>query len=142
MILAISIVDLMLHCAIIISAQKKLSFAELKDPFTFTETEFYKNFRETGIPLVYSVLQVKCLKKQKFNFKKTINFFYLVMVIAIKSADLEKKRYMSKRFKETLQELLPTSSKKQHIKLSETIQAWKGVEEEQLDDILVLGIKI
>ena len=64
------------------------------------------------------------------------------MVIAIKSADLEKKRYMSKRLKETLQELLPISSKKQHIKLSETIQAWKGVEEEQLDDILVLGIKI
>lgn len=53
-----------------------------------------------------------------------------------------KKRFMSKRLKETIKELLSSSSSDQHKKLIETIIDWKGNNEEQLDDILVLGIKL
>ena len=49
---------------------------------------------------------------------------------------------MSKRLKETIKELLSSSSSDQHKKLIETIIDWKGNNEEQLDDILVLGIKL
>lgn len=52
------------------------------------------------------------------------------------------KKFMRKRFKETLQSIhqLDVRTQKQH--LDNTIVEWMGKEEEQLDDILVIGIRV
>lgn len=53
-----------------------------------------------------------------------------------------RKRFMSKQLKHTLNNLLNEKPKHQKKILIKTINEWKGVDEEQLDDILFLGVKI
>ena len=50
------------------------------------------------------------------------------------------KRFMSKRFKEFLQDIQDVNIREQGKVLDETIEKWRG-NEEQIDDILVIGIR-
>ncbi len=52
------------------------------------------------------------------------------------------KRYMSKRFKNKLSEICNKPASEQHHTLNKELKDWQGTIEEQLDDILVLGLKI
>ena len=53
----------------------------------------------------------------------------------------KKKKFLSKNFKKTLLEIQPGSMEKQKRQLEETMDTWqKGIE--QIDDILVIGIRV
>ncbi len=51
------------------------------------------------------------------------------------------KKFKSSNFRELLLNISNLSMNKQKVKLNETIEAWKGINE-QVDDILVIGIRI
>ena len=51
------------------------------------------------------------------------------------------KKFMKKRFKETLLKIYELPMQRQREELNRVFEEWKG-ENEQLDDVLVIGIKI
>jgi len=51
------------------------------------------------------------------------------------------KKFMYKRFRELLKSVIDKSMEEQKVILDEEIESWKGLYE-QVDDILVIGIKI
>jgi PAS domain S-box-containing protein len=51
------------------------------------------------------------------------------------------RKYMRKRFKELLIEISPLDMAAQHLRISNEFEQWKG-KEKQVDDILILGVKI
>ncbi|HEX2977057.1 MAG TPA: SpoIIE family protein phosphatase [Bacteroidales bacterium] len=53
----------------------------------------------------------------------------------------DNKKFMNRRFEELLREISGLPVEMQKKALSETLTAWMG-ENEQVDDILVIGIKI
>ena len=121
---------------------KKIKFCGAKRPLYLYRNGVLQEFQGNRNSVGLFSIAGKVFKETEIQLQKNDQLFLFSDGYSDQIGGPRKKRYMSKRLKETLQELLPISSKKQHIKLSETIQAWKGVEEEQLDDILVLGIKI
>ena len=53
----------------------------------------------------------------------------------------KKRRFLTKQFKEVLQNIQDRPMSEQKIILDQTIRDWRG-EYEQVDDILVIGVKI
>ena len=53
----------------------------------------------------------------------------------------DNKKFMSVNFRKLLFEVSNLSMEEQKIRLNETIENWKGINE-QVDDILVIGIKL
>lgn len=54
----------------------------------------------------------------------------------------EGKKFMSKRFKELLLSIHAKPMVDQRKILDETIEAWKGTNHKQIDDILVMGVRL
>jgi len=52
------------------------------------------------------------------------------------------KKFSSKRFVETLQQIHTFSAEEQKNKLDETMAAWMGTEHKQIDDMLVIGVRV
>ena len=51
------------------------------------------------------------------------------------------KKFMAKRFQQLLIESQYLSMSEQEIKLNKTIENWRGIKQDQVDDILVIGVR-
>ena len=67
--------------------------------------------------------------------------FYFIWAATDQFRGPERKKLMTKKFKEILLEIQNKSMKEQKQYLDDFVQNWKGMNE-QVDDILVVGVRI
>lgn len=84
--------------------------------------------------------------KKKFNnheipLKKGDTFYIFSDGLPDQFGGEKGKKFMVKRFKQTLLDMQHMSMEKQHDHLKKTLDDWKG-DEEQVDDIIVIGIRV
>ena len=96
MILAISIVDLMLHCAIIISAQKKIKFCGAKRPLYLYRNGVLQEFQGNRNSVGLFSIAGKVFKETEIQLQKNDQLFLFSDGYSDQIGGPRKKRYMSK----------------------------------------------
>ncbi len=121
---------------------KKIRFCGAKRPLYLFRKGVLQEFRGSRSSVGLFSIAGKKFEETEIQLEENDQLFLFSDGYTDQIGGPRNKRFMSKRLKETIKELLSSSSSDQHKKLIETIIDWKGNNEEQLDDILVLGIKL
>ncbi|MBK9479377.1 MAG: SpoIIE family protein phosphatase [Bacteroidetes bacterium] len=79
-------------------------------------------------------------KNHKFAFESNDTFYLFSDGFCDQFGGPNDKKFMSKKFRELLQQIQPMSMKEQEKILRNSIEEWMG-SQEQSDDILVIGIR-
>ena len=114
----------------------------------FTTTGKYSNFendlveiKANRMPIGVSDKQSEPFSKVKIKVEKD-DYFYITTDGFIDQFGGDKgKKFLSKRFKKMLVSLQDKDEKQHKTVLDKTFKNWKGIHE-QIDDVLVIGIKI
>ncbi|MCH8318969.1 MAG: SpoIIE family protein phosphatase, partial [Bacteroidetes bacterium] len=93
----------------------------------------------------FSIGGLQTDKKRKFtnhtlNIQKGDSIYIFTDGFVDQFGGIKDKRFMAKRFKELLQDIQDVNIREQGKALDETIEKWRG-NEEQIDDILVIGMR-
>ncbi len=80
-------------------------------------------------------------EQHEISFKKGDTFYFFTDGYADQFGGINKKKLMTKRFKEILLSIQHQPMEEQGRYLNEFIEGWKG-DQEQIDDILVIGVRM
>ncbi len=82
-----------------------------------------------------------CFEQHEINYKSGDTFYFFTDGYADQFGGTNKKKLMTKRFKEILLSIQDQSMTQQGAYLDKFIEEWKG-DQEQIDDILVIGVRV
>ncbi|WP_338759672.1 SpoIIE family protein phosphatase [Bernardetia sp. ABR2-2B] len=119
--------------------ESKVSFAGAKRPICIIENEnlIYIEGDKTAIDGKESITYTK----QEFDLKPNTQIYLFSDGYQDQLGEKENKPFTSQNLKSLYQTISEVTPKEQLEKLENTFESWKG-KEEQIDDVLVLGIKI
>ncbi len=120
---------------------KKIRFCGAKRPLYLFRNGILQEFKGNRSSVGLFCLPDKKFEEIEIQLEENDQLFLFSDGYTDQIGGPRKKRFMSKLLKKTLQDILLESPNSQCELLTETLLNWKGENEEQLDDILVLGMK-
>jgi ligand-binding sensor domain-containing protein/serine phosphatase RsbU (regulator of sigma subunit) len=129
---------------------KKLEFSGAMNPLYYIETSnneeekpSLKEIKGTKLPIGGTSLEEKAFTKHIINISQPTTLYLCSDGYQDQFGGKDKKKFMTKRFKELLVEIYQLKETEQHEILETTLVNWmKEGNEEQIDDVLVLGVKL
>jgi ligand-binding sensor domain-containing protein/serine phosphatase RsbU (regulator of sigma subunit) len=130
-----------LALAVIDLTTNTLQYSGAKRPLFFFDTEKFEEVKADKQSIGGLEMEDDYhFTNHNFELKKGDTFYLFTDGYVDQFGGEKGKKYSTKRLKETLQEMQALSMKDQHTKLNTDIDNWKS-EVEQIDDILVVGIR-
>ncbi|MGE5420513.1 MAG: SpoIIE family protein phosphatase [Chloroflexota bacterium] len=121
---------------------KKAEFAGANNPLILIRNNEIVKFRGDRFPIgAFEGNKPQKFKNNEIDLLPGDNFYLFSDGFEDQFGGPENKKFMSKRFEELLKEVSPLPVNDQKKVLIERLSAWMGTNE-QVDDILVIGIKI
>ncbi len=121
-------------------ANKEFIFTSAKRPAVFIRNRQMQEFKGSKASLGGMRMGEKQFEEIKMNFREDDIIYFFTDGCTDQFGGEKGKKYSSRRLKETLLGIHHLSMAEQKQKLENTIENWKG-NSEQVDDILVMGIK-
>lgn len=121
---------------------KKIRFCGAKRPLFLFRNGELQEFKGSRSSVGLFSVAGKQFDEIEIQLKKNDQLFLFSDGYTDQIGGPRKKRFMSNQLKETLQGVLPFENRDQHDTLVNVMREWRGNHESQLDDILVLGLKI
>jgi len=130
-----------LSLCIIDFQNKRLQFAGAYNPLVLIRQSEIIVYKGDKMPVGYHQAKISEFTTHKINIIKGDCLYMFSDGYADQFGGSEGKKFKSSNFRELLLEINNLSMSEQKMKLNETIEDWKGINE-QVDDILVIGIRI
>ncbi|MFQ3576020.1 MAG: SpoIIE family protein phosphatase [Cytophagales bacterium] len=119
-----------------------LQFAGAFNPLYMIRDGEFSEFKTDKFPIGhYAEEPERKYLTQHINYKKGDVFYIFTDGYADQFGGPNGKKFMYKRFRELLIEIHQMPMNEQRDRLDQAIESWRG-EEEQIDDILVIGFKL
>lgn len=120
----------------------KVEFAGAFNPFYIVRENELLQFKADKFPIGLRISEeVQHYTNQTIDLKKGDTLYIFSDGYADQFGGSKGKKFMAGRFRELLVEVAQLPIDKQKNKLNETIESWRGYHE-QVDDILVIGVRI
>jgi serine phosphatase RsbU (regulator of sigma subunit) len=117
-------------------------FAGAFNPLYLVRDQELLQFKADKFPIGLRISEeAQHYTSQKIELKKGDTLYIFSDGYADQFGGAKGKKFMAGKFRELLQEVAQIPIEQQKDKLNDTIEAWRGVHE-QVDDILVIGVKI
>ncbi|MBN2524717.1 MAG: SpoIIE family protein phosphatase [Bacteroidales bacterium] len=130
-----------LSLCIIDFQNKRLQFAGAYNPLVLIRQNEIIVYKGDKMPVGYHQAKISEFTTHKINLIKSDCLYMFSDGYADQFGGADGKKFKSSNFRELLLEINNLSMSEQKVKLNETIEDWKGINE-QVDDILVIGIRI
>ncbi len=130
-----------LTIVIIDKQNKKLQFSGAYNPLLLIRNGELIPFKADKMPIGISDKVENSFTNHEINCEKNDTIYMFSDGYVDQFGGPDNSKYKSKPFKELLLTIQQKNMQEQQVILDETIEAWKG-EQEQIDDILVIGIRL
>lgn len=128
--------------ALCIAYDDKIEFAGANNPiYIIRKNGILEEIKADKMPIGYSGLELKPYINHSVQMEKGDSFYLFTDGYADQFGGKEEKKFKYKQLKELLISIYSEPMETQKEVLNETIEKWKGVNE-QTDDILIIGIKV
>ncbi len=118
-----------------------LQFAGAYNPLILIRGEEILVFKGDKMPVGFHFGEMPPFSTETINYSKGDRIYMYSDGYADQFGGPEDKKFMSVNFRKLLSEVSLLPMEEQKVRLNETIENWKGINE-QIDDILVVGIKL
>jgi serine phosphatase RsbU (regulator of sigma subunit) len=126
--------------SIIAVGEDEITWAGAKHHLWYIQAGELQEIRGSKFPIGGTLYKTKVFEQHTLTYQQG-TVFYMHTDGYIDQMNAERQRYMSKRLKTFLQEIYTHDLETQKTLLLQNLQTWQG-EENQLDDILVAGIRL
>ena len=121
---------------------KKLEFAGAKNPLIYIQKGEIHQIKGDKIPIGGEQREMeRVFTSHEVDISQPTTFYLFSDGYQDQFGGKKGKKFMSNRFKELLFEIHEKPMEKQKMILEETLISWMG-KEEQVDDILVMGVRV
>jgi phosphoserine phosphatase RsbU/P len=120
--------------------ENELTWAGAKHPLIYFKAGEMIELRGSKFPMGGMLYKAKTFEQHQIPFEKE-DTFYMFTDGYIDQMNVNRERLMSKRLREILQNIQPLAMSEQKQALEQHLANWQG-EEKQIDDILVVGIRM
>ncbi len=117
-----------------------LEYAGANNPIYIVRNKELIELKPDKMPIGVHVIEDKMFTKNEFSFQNGDAVYAFSDGFADQVGGNARKKFMSKNFKQLLTDISENSMEKQREMLNETIENWRG-DEDQVDDILVVGVR-
>jgi len=117
-----------------------LGYAGANNPIYIVRNKELIELKPDKMPIGVHVIEDKMFTKNEFSFQNGDAVYAFSDGFADQVGGNARKKFMSKNFKQLLTDISENSMEKQREMLNETIENWRG-DEDQVDDILVVGMR-
>jgi ligand-binding sensor domain-containing protein/serine phosphatase RsbU (regulator of sigma subunit) len=131
----------MVFCCIDLG-KNTISFAGANNPFYYITNGELKEFKGDKQPIGVYGHELKPFRTTTFTYNKGDIFYIFTDGYPDQFGGPKGKKFLYTRFKETLFGIHTQNMEDQHKSLQETFQQWRGEEHEQVDDVLVIGVRL
>lgn len=122
---------------------KTMEFSGAKNPLVYIQDGELFHVKGDSHPIGGSQGEAKrTYTKHIISIEKPTSFYLFSDGYSDQFGGTESKKFMIKNFKELLLKIHPLPFEEQKAILNSTIEDWKGNNEKQLDDILVMGMRV
>ncbi len=122
---------------------KTMEFSGAKNPLVYIQDGELFHIKGDSHPIGGSQGDAKrTYTKHVISIEKPTSFYLFSDGYPDQFGGTENKKFMIKNFKELLLQIHPLPFEEQKTILNNTIEDWKGDHEKQIDDILVMGMKV
>jgi CheY-like chemotaxis protein len=120
--------------------ENELTWAGAKHPLIYFKAGEMIELRGSKFPMGGMLYKTKTFEQHQIPFEEG-DTFYMFTDGYIDQMNVNRERLMSRRLRETLQNIQPLAMPEQKSTLEQFLANWQG-EEKQIDDILVVGIRM
>jgi len=120
----------------------KLQYAGAYNPLYFIRNKHLFEIKANRMPIGISLKHEGDFKNNEIEIMKGDTFYLFSDGFIDQVGGPFGRKFLSMNFKEVLIEIQHLNLQQQRIKLEQTLSQWKGTKNEQVDDILVMGLKI